>query len=73
MPGQFEELFVSMLTASGEADSAEVADVVKLVSGLLNFEAVQAFGSSSIIAADAPGVYVNKSFIRLSEAQLVIQ
>lgn len=69
MPGQFEELFVSMLTASGEADSAEVADVVKLVSGLLNFEAVQAFGSSSIIAADAPGVYVNKSFIRLSEAQ----
>lgn len=69
MPGQFEELLVSMLTASGEADSAEVADVVKLVSGLLNFEAVQAFGSSSIIAADAPGVYVNKSFIRLSEAQ----
>ena len=69
MPGQFEELFVSMLTASGEADSAEVADVVKLVSGLLNFEVVQAFGSSSIIAADAPGVYVNKSFIRLSEAQ----
>lgn len=69
MPGQFEELFVSMLTASGEADSAEVADVVKLVSSLLNFEVVQAFGSSSIIAADAPGVYVNKSFIRLSEAQ----
>lgn len=69
MPGQFEELLVSMLTASGEADSAEVADVVKLVSGLLNFEVVQAFGSSSIIAADAPGVYVNKSFIRLSEAQ----
>ncbi|MGF0035215.1 DUF1559 domain-containing protein [Victivallis vadensis] len=69
MPGQFEELFVSMLTASGEADSAEVADVVKLVIGLLNFEVVQAFGSSSIIAADAPGVYVNKSFIRLSEAQ----
>ena len=69
MPGQFEELLVSMLTASGEADSAEVADVVKLVSGLLNFEVVQAFGSSSIIAADAPGAYVNKSFIRLSEAQ----
>ena len=69
MPGQFEELLVSMLTASGEADSAEVAGVVKLVGGLLNFEVVQAFGSSSIIAADAPGVYVNKSFIRLSEAQ----
>lgn len=69
MPGQFEGLLVSMLTASGEADSAEVADVVKLVSGLLNFEAVQAFGSSSVIAADAPGVYVNKSLIRLSEAQ----
>lgn len=69
MPGQFEKLLVSMLTASGETDSAEVADVVKLLSKLLNFEAIQAFGFSSIMAADAPGVYVNKSFIRLSEEQ----
>lgn len=64
---KLQELCITMIQNLAEEDSADIAAITKLTDSLLNLGAIQALGGSSITASDAPGVYVIKSFVKLSQ------